>query len=333
MRSLAILAIVCIPTSALAQREVQVANGQRIRWEPGMVAVLRSECSDSVRSPQRYRTGADGSTPCYRTPQDAVGSDWLWNGAPITVLTPSSGCEERFEVPGGGRLEWVVTRVRGYMYHSPNPLQCEYEGRYVETAIERYSAEFYEVTESCRDFVTVTALEGRATERGNALRQGQTIGNRTRISTGPDSSVELSFDDGSVARLGPNSRLSVTCEEMAELRRKLSFSRMLGRLWWTITDDSIDHTVGTTYCGVAARGTAFEVWATPRETRVLVGEGHVHVEARAGGRTLDLGRCEAASATSRSNLRQIPPYPSPNVEGCPAPPPAGPLAPAVGRGR
>jgi hypothetical protein len=319
---LLVLAMV-VPSIAAGQSPtvVEVQDGQQYTWVPGLIAVLKADCWDRPTEPAQYLTGADG-TPCYRSTEDFAGSDWLFNGSPVTTVTVSRGCQERFEVPGPGRMEWTVTYVTGPTYSSPNPLMCEWQGRFVDTKFERHSAEFLAPDEEgCDNEMRVTHAAGTAQASGQGVEVGQEIGYSTTLSTGEDGSLEVTLADNSVVRLGPNSRVRINCRDLPAGEFKLDLALELGRLWaagqslaGTNRQESIE--VRTERAVAGPRGTIFEVDAGEHEDRFLVQEGEVEVRARRGNRSVVLGPCEAAVATSRSVVRPIPPYPSEFITVC-----------------
>lgn len=110
--------------------------------------------------------------------------------------------------------------------------------------------------------------------------------------TGPDQTSTLSLNDGSVVRLGPDSRLQV----WAANHRTVSLD---GTAFFAVSADSSNPYTIRTETGIAeVLGTRFELRAGQDSLRLVVVEGRVALEA--GGQQVEVGKGAMSSIVNGS---------------------------------
>lgn len=112
-----------------------------------------------------------------------------------------------------------------------------------------------------------------------AATQGAQLIAGTNVRTGLDGSAEVTFDDGSVLRLAPNSSIALSAAKRQQ--KKSSVLLFFGKLWNKVVpsktgDTSYEVSTANAVCGV--RGTEFEAEvADDGSLRMQVSEGKVAV--------------------------------------------------------
>ena len=153
-------------------------------------------------------------------------------------------------------------------------------------AVRRENMEFYAVVSQ----VTGTAqVRLAANGQVQAIEERQRLEDGGEVSTGPQGSVVLSFPDGSVITLAPNTRFQVHLLEYNRggMWRGRSFTLLAGRMWASVSDkfgaDSRCK-IHTPSSVAAVRGTKFYVMYDPgnKLTQVACNEGAVRVDGFRG---------------------------------------------------
>ncbi len=156
----------------------------------------------------------------------------------------------------------------------------------IADAVRRENMEFYAVVSQ----VTGTARV-RIAEAGDvqAIEEGQKLEDGGEVSTGPQGWVALSFPDGSVITLAPNTRFQVHLLEYNRggMWRGRSFTLLAGQMWASVSEkfgaDSRCK-VHTPSSVAAVRGTKFYVMYDPNNklTQVACNQGGVRVDGFRG---------------------------------------------------
>ena len=153
-------------------------------------------------------------------------------------------------------------------------------------AVRRENLEFYAVVSQ----VTGTArVRIAAQAQVQAIEEGQKLEDGGEVSTGPQSWVALSFPDGSVITLAPNTRFQVHLLEYNRggMWRGRSFTLLAGQMWASVSEkfgaDS-KCKVHTPSSVAAVRGTKFYVMYDPgnKLTQIACNEGGVRVDGFRG---------------------------------------------------
>jgi ferric-dicitrate binding protein FerR (iron transport regulator) len=172
---------------------------------------------------------------------------------------------------------------------------------------------------------TVTHLEGQAdvdrpdgAKRGRAIRKGQRLNVGQVVHTGPKTRLELTLVDGSVVRLGPDSKLSLDALRFAEKRREtVQLKLWVGQLWARVvksTSGVSNFEVHTASAVGGVRGTSFAVFAAADASAIVrvyagsVGVRPVLGEGRnrklvAGPKEIDRAQWEEIIATAMKQVR------------------------------
>lgn len=111
--------------------------------------------------------------------------------------------------------------------------------------------------------------EGRVELSGSSGWRPVQVGSRvaagTKIRTGPKARVELEAPDGSMVRLGPNSKLGIDEATAAKNSRKVGLRLWAGRVWASVTKaltgSESRFEVRTSNAVAGVRGTSFTVLA------------------------------------------------------------------------
>jgi hypothetical protein len=162
--------------------------------------------------------------------------------------------------------------------------------------------------------VSTGASSPRTLREGDELRQGDTV------STGANSSLVLKFDDGEVAALTQNSRMSITAYEYQPEARTgnvlLSLisggMRAITGLIGRTQPERVAYRAATTTIGI--RGTDIDVITDGTNVAVFVHEGEIRFSYQ--GNSIDVRAGQAAFTAngqlhpgiSSDVLRQLPPY-------------------------
>lgn len=114
------------------------------------------------------------------------------------------------------------------------------------------------------------------TEKG-ALIQNHVLVLGSEITTGDNGHLELEFYDGSVIRMAPNSKVTITGDMCASQ----TLVNVAGRMWTKVKKllGSAKYEVKTDPCQYGVRGTEFSVESTKDGDITKVYEGSVHVHA------------------------------------------------------
>ncbi|HJY63359.1 MAG TPA: FecR family protein, partial [Ignavibacteria bacterium] len=130
-----------------------------------------------------------------------------------------------------------------------------------------YVTKTYEV---CGEWDTSTTTEKGKLSPMNELKLGE------EITTGDNSSLELKFWDGSLLRMGPNSKIKIS-GDMCD--RRTLVEQVTGKLWINVKKllGSQKYEVKTERNGGGVRGTIFSIEITNDEEIIRVYEGSFEV--------------------------------------------------------
>jgi len=134
----------------------------------------------------------------------------------------------------------------------------------------------------------------------------------TRIRTGPESSAELVFPDGSILKIRSNSAMQLSAHKR-RARKKSSVLLFFGRLWNKVIktvgpENGYEITTANAVCGV--RGTEFETAVGEDGTvRVRVLEGAVSVAGDSNENLLQAGTEAQANEGGVGESRKVSPKP------------------------
>lgn len=172
---------------------------------------------------------------------------------------------------------------------------------------------------------TVTHLEGQAdvdrpdgAKRGRAIRKGQKLNVGQVVHTGARTRLELTLVDGSVVRLGPESKLSLDTLRFTEKRREsVGLKLWVGQLWARVvksTSGVSNFEVHTANAVGGVRGTSFAVFAAADASAIVrvyagsvgvrpaLGEGR-NRKLVAGPKEIDRAQWEEIIATAMKQVR------------------------------
>lgn len=156
----------------------------------------------------------------------------------------------------------------------------------IADAVRRENMEFYAVVSQVTGAARVRLAANGQVE---AIEEGQRLEDGGEVSTGPQSWVALSFPDGSVITLAPNTRFQVHLLEYNRggMWRGRSFTLLAGQMWASVSKkfgaDSRCK-IHTPSSVAAVRGTKFYVMYDPNNklTQVACNEGAVRVDGFRG---------------------------------------------------
>jgi hypothetical protein len=133
-----------------------------------------------------------------------------------------------------------------------------------------------------------------------ALAISQQIMVSDSIRTGPDSRAEVTFTDGSILTVGPESDIAVSffAPEASESSAILDLVSGIARLTVNKATAWGRFEVRTTTAVASVRGTDYLVEALPGKSSVFVSEGRVAVSSRAGAGTVVLREGQGVDMTA-----------------------------------
>jgi hypothetical protein len=150
----------------------------------------------------------------------------------------------------------------------------------------------------------VTRLAGSAVlvREGSetALAISQQIKVSDSIRTGPESRAEVTFTDGSILTVGPDSDIAVSffAPEASESSAILDLVSGIARMTVNKATAWGRFEVRTTTAVASVRGTDYLVEALPDKSSVFVSEGRVAVSSRAGAGTVVLREGQGVDMTA-----------------------------------
>ena len=140
----------------------------------------------------------------------------------------------------------------------------------------------------------ITRLAGSAIIQRQGSQTQASIGAEVKVEdtvrTGPGTRLEVTFSDGSVLTIGPDSEVAIAffAPEQAESHALLDLLAGIARLTVNKATSWGRFEVRTTTAVASVRGTDYLVEVLPGKSAVFVAEGRVAVSSRAGSGTVIL---------------------------------------------
>jgi hypothetical protein len=315
LRIFILLGICGVFLNAWGKVIVASKNGQA-PYEAGLQVQLQGECKLSI-GPATVYENVLGDVPCYQQEYSIVRTLWsVSNYGLINDLQDTSCSPFVWDVTGPCHFTALTVRETGIKYWSTSVLcsKCYHCNVINDSSSESYKFDIYP---PCPKDAKVTYIEGTVTVDGIAVKDGSTVNMGGNVATGSNGRIELTFEDGSVARLGPGSELNINCGEgLVDHSANYKLTLILGSVWFKIQkimgfDEYHEIQTENAVCG--NRGTEYEVSYGGTVTRVIVGAGKVMVKNIAGTDSLLLGKCEAATVNDAGVIESVDPYSTENV--------------------
>lgn len=288
---------------------VKAAPGGRAAYDGTLALEFAGDCWSKHGEIEKYKE-IDG-LPCYRTSYDVAATAWIApNGM---VYNMSSECEpDSTEVPQIGTYKMTTEYRKGYNYWGQH-LNCP---RGDDGTYESKTGTF-EVYRACPATVALNFVEGEAFVDGKKTGDGVSVTATSEISTGKNGKVEIEFYDGTIVRLGPNSKMKMECTEDKEFTVHMKMRAFFGDIWSKVNKIAGSERTYETrnerfVAGV--RGTVYETIQTGNEVRVVVEEGAVLFGRFTNDPDAILVRdCEAARIVGSGKPERIAPFDTENI--------------------
>jgi FecR-like protein len=187
----------------------------------------------------------------------------------VTLAVFSFYCQAQ---ASGGDNDSLLFDGSDNEFSTPKNADCEINVRYVIPSVEgtRYITKTYQV---CGGFDTSRVGEKGIVVKGDELVPGE------EIVTGPDGNIVIELEDGSVIKLGPNSK-AVVARDWCTSDSKVE--KFFGKMWSKVKKalGASKYEVQTTRGAIGHRGTEFSVESENEQEIVRVFEGSVYVMPR-----------------------------------------------------